>query len=132
MLFYMNSRQFLQVSGLIIVVLGILGFFILGPSPGDSIFGTNWWFDGVESWVFLVLGLIGIISAYTLIESYQVYLACILGIIFVLMGLYSLTGNQLLGANLEVPGDTLFNLAIGILGLWVSLKKFIISEKKVV
>jgi len=35
----MNPKQFLQIGGIILVLVGILGFFVIGPTPEKSLFG---------------------------------------------------------------------------------------------
>lgn len=121
----MNPKQFLQIGGVILVVVGILGFVgVLGPGEDDSIFGKAWWFDNAENWAHLILGVVGFACAYILPASLQKGLVMLLGVIGVLVGLYSLFGSRMLGgAHLENPADSVLHLAIGVWALWASMMK---------
>ncbi len=121
----MNPKQFLTIGGIVLVVVGILGFInVLGPTADTSIFGETWWFDNGENWAHLIIGVVGLIAAYTLPAASQKTLVLVLGIIGVLVGLYSLfiSGN-FLGANLENPADTLLHLVVGAWALYASMRK---------
>lgn len=111
----MNPKQFLQIGGAVLVLVAILGFVgVIGPTPEKSIFGEAWWFDGGENWAHLVLGVVGIGASFMLGASQQKMLVKLLGIIGILIGLYSLFGyNNFLGANLENPLDSLLHLGVG-------------------
>ena len=106
-------------------MLGILGFVgVIGPTSDSSLFGSAWWFDNGENWAHLVLGVVGLIAAYVLGANLQRPLVMLLGIIGVLVGLYSLViSSTFLGANLENPADTLLHLVVGAWALAASWKK---------
>ena len=116
----MNPNQFLKIGGAILAVVGVLGFMgLIGPTSDASIFGSAWWFDNAENWAHLVLGIVGVAAAYVLSANYQKMLVMVLGVVGVLIGLYSLVGyNMFLGANLENPLDSLLHLAVGGWALW--------------
>lgn len=121
----MNPKQFLQIGGVVLVLVGILGFVgVIGPTAEVSIFGSAWWFDNAENWAHLVLGIVGLIAAYALGVNLQRPLVMLLGIVGVLVGLWSLLGyTMFLGANLENPADSLLHLVVGAWALWASWKK---------
>ena len=121
----MNSKQFLLVGGIILVLVGVLGFVgVLGPTTDSSIFGSAWWFDSAENWAHLVLGIVALVLAYATGPSLQRPVVMLLGIVSVLVGLYSFFGySMLLGANLENPLDSLLHLAVGIWALLASWKR---------
>ncbi len=121
----MNPKQFLQIGGIVLVAVGILGFVgILGPDAESSVFGPNWWFDSAENWAHLFLGIVALIVAYVFPATTHKTITIIVGVVGILVGLYSITGEtQLLGANLESPLDTILHLAIGAWALWASYKK---------
>ncbi|MEK7465146.1 MAG: hypothetical protein AAB591_01870 [Patescibacteria group bacterium] len=120
----MNPKQFLQVGGVVLVLVGILGMVkVLGPTAEDSIFGQAWWFDDAENWAHLVLGIVALILAYATGPSLQRPVVMVLGILGVLVGLYSLYWTDFLGANLENPADTLLHVVVGAWALWASWKK---------
>ncbi|MBI3335160.1 MAG: hypothetical protein HY001_01510 [Candidatus Portnoybacteria bacterium] len=120
----MNPKQFLQLGGIILVVVGLLGFVgLLGPGVESSIFGSAWWFDNAENWAHLVLGVVALIAAYALPETTHKTITVVVGVVAVLVGLYSVAGEaQLLGANLENPLDTILHLVVGAWALWASYK----------
>ncbi|MBI2627010.1 MAG: hypothetical protein HYW77_02085 [Parcubacteria group bacterium] len=121
----MNPKTFLKLGGTILVLVGILGMVnILGPTENDSIFGPSWWFDDAENWAHLVLGIIALLAAFVLPAGMQRGLVMLLGIVGVLIGLYSLFGKtEFYGANLENPADSVLHLIVGIWALWASMKK---------
>lgn len=120
----MNPKQFLQVGGAVLVLVGLLGFFgLIGPTAQSSIFGPNWWFDNPENWAHLVLGIVAIAASLVLGDSLQRGLVIIVGIVGVLVGLYSVLGETtLLGANLENPADTVLHIIVGAWALWASYR----------
>ena len=121
----MNPKQFLLIGGLVLVVVGILGFIgVLGPTAEDSIFGDPWWFDNGENWAHLVIGVVGVLAAYTIGAGSQRGLVMLLGIVGVLIGLYSLLVSEaFLGANLENPADSILHLVVGAWALYASRGK---------
>jgi hypothetical protein len=120
----MTPKQFLLVGGIVLVVVGILGFIgVTGPTPEQSIFGEAWWFDNGENWAHLIIGVVGVIAAYALSANLQKLLVMVLGIIGVLVGLYSLFNQSFLGSNLQNPADTLLHLVVGAWALYASMGK---------
>lgn len=124
----MNPKKFLLIGGVILVLIGLAGFLgIIGPTAEQSLFnklGLNWWFDGPENWAHLVLGIVAILAAFILPSGMQKPLVLVLGVVGVLVGLYSAAyGTNLLGANLENPADTLLHLLVGAWALWAGWKK---------
>lgn len=121
----MNPKQFLILGGSVLILVGLLGFWgIIGPTSAKSIFGANWWFDNGENWAHLLLGVVGLIAAFVLPAMAQKGLVLILGVVGVLVGVYSLAiGPEFFGANLENPADTVLHLAVGAWALWASLGK---------
>ncbi len=121
----LNPRQFLLVGGVVLVLLGVLGFVgIIGPTAADSLFGSGWWFDNGENWAHLLLGIVALIAAYVLPANLQRPLVMVLGVVGILVGLYSLViSPTFLGANLENPADSILHLAVGAWALWASWRK---------
>lgn len=62
----MNKQQFLLLSGIILTTLGILGFFLFGPTHYSSILGDFFWLNKTESYLHLFLGLILLLSFFKL------------------------------------------------------------------
>ncbi len=111
----MNPKQFLLIGGAVLVLIAVLGFAgVIGPSPDKSVFGGNWWFDNGENWAHLVIGVAGLLAVFTLPANLQKLLVIVLGIVGILVGLWSLVlSTNFLGANLENPADTILHLAVG-------------------
>ena len=119
----MNSKQFLILGGIVLVLVAILGMIgIIGPTADQSIFSGNWWFDSAENWAHLVLGVVALIAAFVLPAGLQKPLVILVGLLAVVVGLYSaFVSTMLLGANLESPADTVLHLAVGIWALLAAL-----------
>lgn len=119
----MNPKQFLLVGGAVLFLIGILGFIgVIGPTPAKSLFGANWYFDNPENIAHTVLGVAGLAAAFVFPVVWQKWLVILLGVIAVVVGLYSLIGNSMLfGANLENPADSILHLGVG---AWAFLAAF--------
>lgn len=119
----MNSKQFLQIGGILLVLVAILGFAnVLGPTADKSIFHSTWWFDKGENWTHLILGIVALVAAFALPASVQRPLVMLLGIIGVVIGVYSFFRQTFLGSNLENPADSILHLVLGLWALWASMK----------
>ena len=119
-----TPNGFLKIGGVVLVLVALLGFFhVLGPTADASIFGSTWWFDNGENWAHLILGVVGLIAAFTLSASMQKGLVMLLGVVGVLVAVYNLFSTNLLGANLESPMDLILHLVVGAWALYASLKK---------
>lgn len=125
-----SPKGFLQVGGIVLVVVALLGFFgLIGPTPDSSLFGGAWYFDSGENWAHLVLGVVALIAAYVLkAPSQQKWLVIVVGIIGILFGVYSLFGPvtegvTFMGAALQNPMDTILHLAVGAWALMAAFKK---------
>ena len=120
----MNPKQFLQYGGAVLVVVGILGFFLIGPTADESVFGASWWFDNGENYAHLIIGIVGLIAASMLSASSQKSLVMLLGVVGILVGVYSIViGTIFFGSNLENPADSILHLVVGGWALWASMKK---------
>ena len=116
----MNPKQFLMLGGIVLILVAILGFVgVIGPTAGESMFGEAWWFDSGENWAHLIIGLVALIAMYALPMSGQKALVMFVGIVALLVGLYSLLiSTSFLGANLENPADSILHVVVG---LWALL-----------
>lgn len=124
----MNPKQFLLIGGVVLVIVGLAGFFgIIGPTPERSLFGPRWWFDNGENWAHLILGIVALISAYILNAMWQKWLVLVLGVVGLLVALWGflVSGSaapNFYGANLENPADNILHLLIGIWALWAMFR----------
>jgi len=121
----MNTKQFLQIGGIVLIVVGILGFAgLIGPTIEQSIFGAAWWFDNAENVAHLFLGIVAIVVLYLLPQTTHKPVVLLVGVVALLFGLYSLFGEvQFLGANLQNPTDTVLHLVVGVWALYSALHK---------
>ncbi|MEK7117619.1 MAG: hypothetical protein AAB861_02480 [Patescibacteria group bacterium] len=116
----MTPKYFLSAAGAIMTIVGILGLVggMIGPTPGDSLFGSAWYFNNVEIWAHLVVGILAVAFALFLSDKAKKIASVIIGIALIGIGTYSLFGNvDFLGAHLEHPADTFFNLIFGVWAL---------------
>ena len=120
----MNPKQFLQIGGLVLVLVGLLGFFgLIGPTEESSVFGSAWWFDNGENWAHTILGVVALIAAFALkSESAQKNLVILVGVLGLFFAVYNIFSNSFLGANLENPLDMILHLVVGVWALWAALR----------
>src|SRR3989304_6744485 len=115
----MNPKQFLTWGGIILVLLGIYGFF------DADVQGSAFYLDAGENWAHLILGVVAIIAARSLSESAQRSLTLLVGVVAIVFAIWGVLvrGNpepNLGVANLENPWDNLLHLVVGIWALWAS------------
>jgi hypothetical protein len=109
-----NPKQFLQIGGVVLLLVGILGFVgVIGPTAEDSIFGEDWWFDNGENWAHTLIGVAGILASFVFPAAAQRGLVFILGIVGIFFGVYNLFDTKFLGTNLENPLDTILHFVVG-------------------
>ena len=127
-----SSKRFLNGIGYILIVGAILGLIgILGPTSGASIFGSYLWLSYSVSLIYLVAGIASVFTAYILPENIVTTLTFGIGITAFFVGLYGLLwGSKILGISLEGPIGNLFNLAVGVWGIWaVSGERFALMRR---
>lgn len=119
----MKSQKFLYRGGILLVILGLLGYIgILGPLPTYSLFGDKWWFDSSENVAHFVLGVVSITAVYVFDTKLQKYLALFIGGFALLAVVKNIPGETVfLGANLEIPGDILLNIVFAVWAFWATL-----------
>jgi hypothetical protein len=123
----MNPRQFLQLGGIVLILVGILGFVgVLGPDADDSIFGDDWWFDNGENVAHTVLGVAGVTAAYLFPANLHRPLVLLIGVLGIFFGVYNLFSEDFPGTNLENPLDTLLHFAVAawaLLAAWYPTRR---------
>lgn len=122
-MYLFTPKGFLQVGGVILLVVGLAGYVVIGPTPQQSIFGSFWWFDNAENLAHTVLGIAGLAASFVLPAILQRYLVMALAALGLLVGLYNFTSTELLGANLESPADLVLHLVVGAWAAYASMSK---------
>ena len=111
----MNSKQFLMVGGIILLVLGVLGLVL----PSGQILGDSWYLTPGENMAHLVLGVVALAAAYMADAKTQKMLTQVVAVVALFFGVYGFVvgGNPPLNtfglANLETPYDHLLHLVVG-------------------
>lgn len=120
-----SPKGFLQIGGIILVVIAILGFLgVIGPTPESSLFGEYWWFDTAENLAHLILGIVALGVLYGVKdEKTHKTVTMVVGVVGLLVGLYGFVSPILLGAMLQNPMDNILHLVVGAWALWASMKK---------
>jgi len=121
---FFTPKNFLMWGGWVLVVVGILGFFLIGPTANQSIFGALWWFDNAENWAHLVIGLVALILVYFVknngLNKVVTILAGLVAAIATISGFF--LGANFLGANLETL-DNILHLVVAVWALWSGFSK---------
>jgi len=118
----LNPKGFLTYGGIILLLVGILGYAgVIGPTPESSLFGVTWWFDNAENLAHTVLGVVGLLAAFVLPAGLQKTLVMLLGVVGVLVAVYNVFSTSLLGANLESPADLILHAVVGAWALYASM-----------
>ena len=133
----LSSKGFLQVGGVVLIVVGILSYLPFTNSP-SGIFGPAWWFDGGEGVAHIFLGVVAIAAAYVLPASLHKPLVVVVGIVALLFGVAGGTvlmsanpGANFYGlANLESPLDNILHLFVAAWALYASLMSKATPESK--
>ena len=129
-----TPRGFLIVGGVVLLIIGALGFFLLN-NPANSFF----WLDSSENIAYIALGIIGLAAVYVpglndaLTPHYR-WLVIVAGVIALFFAAYGFllpqgspaSPNTFGVANLEL-GDTVLNL---VLAAWAFVAAFRIPRSR--
>jgi len=115
-----NPKQFLQIGGAILLLLGLVGF--AGPF---STKGSFFWLDNGENVAHTGLGIIAIAASFLLKDAQmQKWLVAAVGVValfFTVVGFAvagDASGANTFGlANLESPADDILHLVVGVWAL---------------
>jgi len=105
----MNPKQFLMLGGVVLLILGVLGFIL----PKGELIGRTLWFDNAENYAHTVLGIVAIIASYALGASAQRTLTGIVGVVALFFGVWGFFRPTFDGANLETL-DNIIHLAVAV------------------
>jgi len=126
----MLLKTYIILCGITLICAGILGFYSsFGTRLETEIVGEYWYMDVYQSLFHLILGLFTFYVGVGLRSGMQKTLAWIFSLLSMALAAYSLYNDQLFQLiGLEKPGDTLFYLVLGSVGLMV-LTIVTISER---
>ena len=113
------ARLYASLTGALLVILGILGFFYSASfgSPGEvddmlGAFAVNGWLNVIH----IALGAVGLLVAGFASRSYSLWLGFLL-VILAVWGFVIGSGDAILGFIPSNFGDDLLHLVLGTLGL---------------
>ncbi len=119
----MNPKQFLQIGGVILILLAVIGF-VKPDFAGDLL---N--FDSAENWAHLVLGVVAVALAPLAIGDLKKWVVVLVGVIALAFGVlgFMVRGNpspNFYGVtNLENPVDNVLHLVVGVWALFAAFNK---------
>ncbi|MDO8555748.1 MAG: hypothetical protein Q7R96_01065 [Nanoarchaeota archaeon] len=113
---FFNTKTFLTWGGWILVILGLLGFFLIGPGT-DALFGATWWFDNLENWAHLILGIVALVLVYLVKhDGLNKWVTIIVGLAAIAATITGFMNGTFLGAGMEML-DNILHLVVGIWAL---------------
>jgi len=130
----MLLKTYIILCGLILICIGVLGFFAEFTRPFETtVFGAYWYSDNTQNTFHVVLGFftffVGVAAGATL----QKILTWLFSLTSIGVAVYSLFSDTLLTFfNLEKPGDTTFYLIMGSVGLLVLTITLILDRRQLV
>ena len=119
----MNPKQFLQLGGVILVLLAVIGF--LKPDLAGDLLN----FDSAENWAHLLLGVVALVLAPLSIGDLKKWVVVLVGLIAIVTAIlgFMARGNpspNFYGvANLENPVDNVLHLVVGVWALLAAFNK---------
>lgn len=117
---FRSPHAFLKIGGAVLVLVGVLGFFLIGPTADSSIFGSAWVFTMAENWAHLILGIVALVAAGALKDHGQAKaLVIVVGLVALLVGILGFFNS--LGNILQNPLDNILHLVVGIWALWAAM-----------
>jgi hypothetical protein len=122
-----TPKGFLTYGGVILLVLGLLGFVALNNQNASPAF----WLDSSENIAHTALGIIALAIVFvpglnTMFEPYYRWIVILLGIVALFFAIYgvvvgsSAVPNTFGLANLEFPSDDLLHLVVGAWALYAA------------
>lgn len=121
----LTPNGFLKVGGIILLLLGILGYIL----PGGRVLGDSFFLTPGENLAHTVLGIVAIAAAFALPSGAQKGLAWIVGLIAIVFTVWGFWVRDIPPlnwyglANLENPLDNILHLVVGIWAIWAASRK---------
>ena len=119
---FMNPKQFLQVGGVILLALGVIGYFM------PNLLGDALWFDSAENVAHTVLGIVALVLAPLPLGSLKKWIVVLVGLVALFFGImgFLAAGNPAPNfygiTNLENPLDNVVHIVVGIWALLAAFK----------
>lgn len=113
-----TPKQFLQIGGVVLLLLGVVGFLV------PNLLGDTLKFDTYENVAHTLLGAVALYGSAKLSAQLQLRLTQVVGVLALVVGVLGFmnAGNpepNFYGANLENPVDNVLHLVVGAWGAWV-------------
>ena len=116
-----TPEGFLKVGGIVLVLVGLLGFFLTGPTAADSVLGSAWWFDSYENWAHLVLGVVALVLAFGVKhDGLNKWVTALVGLFALVVAVWGFFDSNFLGAGLENPLDNILHIVVGVWALYAA------------
>ena len=126
-----TPKGFLMSGGVVLLLLGLIGFVFLNGSATQSALGSFFWLDNSENVAHVALGIVALAALYvpglnTAPTPYYRWIVVLVGLIALFFGVYGFlvaggtTPNTFGLTNLEL-GDNLLHLVVA---AWAFLAAF--------
>ncbi len=117
-----TPKGFLMSGGLVLLLLGLIGFVFLNGSATQSALGSFFWLDNSENFAHVALGIVALAAVYvpglnTALAPYYRWIVILVGLLALFFGVYGFlvagnaTPNTFGLSNLEL-GDNLLHLVV--------------------
>ncbi|MDL2335181.1 MAG: hypothetical protein QFC55_04020 [Chloroflexota bacterium] len=117
-----TPKGFLMSGGVVLLLLGLIGFVFLNGSASASALGSFFWLDNSENFAHVGLGVVALAALYvpglnSMLAPYYRWIVILVGLIALFFGVYGFlvagnaTPNTFGLSNLEL-GDNLLHLIV--------------------
>ncbi|MBI4788264.1 MAG: DUF4383 domain-containing protein [Chloroflexi bacterium] len=127
---YLRPKGFLQLGGIILLVLGIAGFLLELIFPAGKFLtafgaGDVLYFDAFENIAHTILGIVALIAARVLAPNLQKWLVALLGVFGIVVTLLGFAYAGLPAPNLGVTNVELLDDVVHfVVGVWALVAAF--------
>lgn len=115
------------------VALGVLGMFLLGPTPEQSLMGEFFWLDDTENYAHLILGIVALATFYLLKDEHLAkWLVALVGMLALVVSVLGFMNSGSPVPNLGVThmeeiSDNILHLVVAV---WAFYAAFIGGKAK--